>query len=80
MGLPVPQRNVIALQYVPPENDAGWLPGWRDIYDSTYNRTDLPAPENGRVPKEFLTILSAEGFDVVLNKNGVIYAARKGSL
>lgn len=80
MGLPVFQRNVIALQYVPPDNVAGWLPGWRDIYDSTYNRTDLPAPENGRVPKEFSTILSAEGFDVVINCNGVIYAARKGSL
>jgi len=80
MGLPVSQRNVIALQYVPPDNEAGWLPGWRDIYDSTYNRTDLPALEDGRVPKEFSTILSAEGFDVVLNHNGVIYAARKGSL
>lgn len=74
------QRKVIALQYVPPDNEAGWFPGWRDIYDSTYNRTDLPAPQNGRVPKEFSTILSAEGFDVVLNYNGVIYAARKGSL
>ena len=74
------QRNVIALQNIPPENAAGWLPGWRDIYDPTYNRTDLPVPENGRVPKEFATILSAEGFDVVLNLDGVIYAARKGSL
>ncbi len=80
MGLSVSQRSVIALHYILPENAAGGIPGWRDIYDPTYNRTDLPAPENGRVPKEFSTILSAEGFDVVLSHNGVIYAARKGSL
>jgi hypothetical protein len=35
---------------------------------------------DGLVPKEFSAILSAEGFDGVLNVNGVIYAARKGSL
>ena len=80
MGLPVSQRSVIALQYVPPESAGGRLPGWRDIYDPTYTRADLPAPVNGRVPEEFSTILSAEGFDVVLNHNGVIYAARRGSL
>jgi hypothetical protein len=76
MGVPVSQRNVIALQYIAPDNIAGWASGWRDIYDPAYNRTDLPAPENGLVPSEFSTILSAEGFDVVLSVNGVIYAAR----
>jgi hypothetical protein len=80
MGLPVSQRSVIALQYISPDNVAGWVLGWRDIYDPTYNRTDLPAPENGLVPKEFSMVLSAEGFDVVLSHKGVIYAARKGSL
>lgn len=80
MGVPVSKRSVMALQYIPPGNGAGVPSGWRDIYDDTYTRTDLPAPKDGYVPEEFSTMLRDEGFDVVVNLNGVMYVARKDSL